>query len=331
MNLPEGIRPWHEAPWARLQAQLQQGRLSHAILLAGPQGLDKTAFADVLATNLLCNQPTANGPCGTCRGCTLVAAGSHPDMRRVGLEGESRQVRIGSIRTLVEFISLKSQYGGRRVGLVQPADQMNRSAANSLLKTLEEPPAGAILILVADRAARLPATVRSRCHRLEFQVPPAETALEWLQGETGIPVARLRRLLALAGGAPGKVAGLAEQDADRLHERLLQQMSAIAGGKESAVRAAGTWGKDSHPLLLELLIVTTQALIRRAAAGPGQDDAVTQLEELPARLDIMSLHAYLDFLYSLVGLGDRAFNPELYAEDLFIRWREVCHGNTATA
>ncbi len=316
--------PWQAAQWSQLRTQISDNRLAHAFLLAGPAGMGKTEFATALAQALLCKAAGEAGACGACRSCQLYAAGNHPDLHCIGLEGESRSVRVDAVRGLAEFILLSSQFGGRRVGIIQNADRMNRNAANSLLKTLEEPPESAILILIADHPARLPATVRSRCQRLDFQVPDGQQAMEYLQRDLDLPPERLARLLVLGGGAPGRVRGLAERNADTAHDKLVGQLAAIAQGRQSTVQAASEWDRSSNALLLELLTVTTQNLIRQKVSSTTTVHPVTQFEELCRNLDIMQLHAYLDFLYSLSGLADRSLNPELFAEDLFIRWRAVC-------
>src|SRR5690606_14968084 len=176
MELAEPL-PWHAEAWTRLQAQIRRQALPHALLISGLPGLGKRRLAEQLAAALLCeagrNELQA---CGRCRACRPLVQGAHPDLFVVTPEEEGRQVRVDQVRGLIDQLALKSQYGGYRVGLIDPADRMNAAAANALLKTLEEPPPGVVLLLVAARPSLLPATIRSRCQQLTLSPPPAEQA-----------------------------------------------------------------------------------------------------------------------------------------------------------
>ncbi len=163
---------WQVQQWQRMNAARQQQRLHHALLLNGIRGLGLEAFAQELARGLLCEQPgEEGGACGQCKSCLLYAAGSHPDIVQIRPEEDSRVIKIDAIRELTGFMELKAQYGRYRIAIIDPAEAMNRNAANSLLKTLEEPPEQAIIILVNNDYMRLPVTIRSRCQRLIFTPP----------------------------------------------------------------------------------------------------------------------------------------------------------------
>jgi len=171
---------------------LASGRLPHALLLHGPRGVGKLALAERLGQLLLCEGE--NRPCGKCDGCRWYLAGTHPDLRRVepealakgvepGEEGEegaessskkkkpSLDIKIEQVRALADFLNLRSHRGALRVALLHPAEEMNPNAQNALLKGLEEPPAGAVFILVSHRPHRLLPTVRSRCVKTSSHSP----------------------------------------------------------------------------------------------------------------------------------------------------------------
>ncbi len=180
--------PWHEDHWSRLQARREHGALPHALLLCGAAGLGKRAFAQRFVRGLLCTEPVHGEACGHCRGCRLSAAGSHPDRVELtfGLrkDGTPRtEIVVDQIRELSARLAMRSQLGGWQVVTIDPADAMNAAAANALLKTLEEPAAQTMLILLADAPWRLPPTIRSRCQRIEFHLPEPALALAWLQRE----------------------------------------------------------------------------------------------------------------------------------------------------
>lgn len=195
---------WLEPNCRALDREIESGRFGHAPLLPGPFGSGKRRLAHWLAARLLCLDVRDGNPCGRCRACELLAAGTHPDFFHLALLEDKREILVDQVREFVGSLSLTPSVGRRRVGLIEPADLLNRNAANALLKTLEEPPDEVWLILVVDREDWLPATVRSRCQRMVIALPGPEDALEWLRGRhDGVDVERCRLALNLADGVPG--------------------------------------------------------------------------------------------------------------------------------
>jgi DNA polymerase-3 subunit delta' len=201
--------PWQHEVWQRHVAPvLAAGQGHHAWLLHGPSGLGKWELASAVAEARLCQsrsgeardgQP-AGVACGRCGACRLLAARSHPDLHwlvpqalrpRLGLPEEpakddrkpSQDIVVDDVRGLVDAFTRTTYLGGARVAIVYPADALNAVAANTLLKTLEEPPPATLFILVAHRPGRLLATVRSRCLPLRAPQPSAAEALDWLRSE----------------------------------------------------------------------------------------------------------------------------------------------------
>jgi DNA polymerase-3 subunit delta' len=212
------MHPWNEPILESLKSRIDT--LPHALLIHGPQGVGKLELAERAAQLLLCEAAdSARKPCGACDGCRWYLGGNHPDFRRVEpealapqveTEGEeaaaparkgkpSQEIKIDQVRELAGFLNIGSHRGRRRVALVHPAEEMNSNSANALLKGLEEPPAGAMFVLVSHRPMRLLATIRSRCVAVPVPLPPREAALQWLSTK-GITDAE--RWLAYAGGAP---------------------------------------------------------------------------------------------------------------------------------
>lgn len=194
----------------------QKGRLAHALLIKGPRGIGKQAFATALAQGLLCENPGADGSaCGQCKACHWLAAGAHPDFRllapvteeEAGAEESeggkktkpSPWISIEQVRELHDFINVSSHRGGRKVILVCPAEALNVNAANALLKSLEEPPPLTHFILVSHRPHRLARTIISRCRQLSLREPDPALALQWLGGQG---VANPEVALAQCSGAP---------------------------------------------------------------------------------------------------------------------------------
>src|SRR5205823_8856542 len=195
-----------------------RARWPHALLLTGREGIGKRTFALELARSLLCEDGAGDGfACGVCASCRYVQAGQHPDLRVVepvevdddNVATPSLWITIAHVRALIDWAQLTSHRHVAKVAVIVPAERMNVAAANALLKTLEEPPPGTYLILVAHQSGRLAATVRSRCQRLLAPMPDESMATEWLIGQG---VGQPADVLAQARGAPLEALRLANTD-----------------------------------------------------------------------------------------------------------------------
>jgi DNA polymerase III delta' subunit len=181
-----------------------EGPPPHALVLAGPPSVGKTTLAMDLAAGLLCLAPSpADRPCRACRGCRLVASGNHPDLHRLAPSGPGDQVRIDAIRGLVAELALLPVEGGARVAVIERAHRMNEDAQNALLKTLEEPPGGVVIVLCADDEDRLLPTIRSRCARLRLGTVGVRQIEAWLAERGVVDPPAAARAARLAGGRPG--------------------------------------------------------------------------------------------------------------------------------
>jgi DNA polymerase III subunit delta' len=239
---------WHAEHWARLQARRQRDALPHALLLCGAAGLGKRAFAQRFVQGLLCLESSDGDPCGHCRSCLLVAAGTHPDVISLSFglrkDGVLRsEIVVDQIRELSARLAMRSQFGGWQVATIDPADAMNPAAANALLKTLEEPAAQTMLILLGDAPWRLPQTIRSRCQRIEFHLPAAGDALVWLQAEG---VRDAATALDAAGGNPGLARDWAQEGALDRRLEVRKDLTALAAGRGQPLDVVKRW-LDNEP------------------------------------------------------------------------------------
>jgi DNA polymerase-3 subunit delta' len=260
--------PWHAEHWARLQTRRQRDALPHALLLCGPVGLGKRAFAQRFVQGLLCAEPQDGEPCGHCRSCLLVVAGTHPDVVSLSFglrkDGVLRsEIVVDQVRELSARLAMSSQFGGWQVATIDPADAMNPAAANALLKTLEEPSAQTMLILLADAPWRLPQTIRSRCQRIEFQLPAAADALAWLQAE-GVRDAAVA--LAAAGGNPGLARAWAQEGALDRRLEVRKDLAALAAGRGQPLEVVKRW-LDNEPA--QRLWFAAQAVTDEVRARSG--------------------------------------------------------------
>jgi DNA polymerase III delta' subunit len=223
-------------------AAMLRGHVPHAILLVGPRGIGKTTLAGDLAAGLLCTHADpAERPCGQCRACRLVASGGHPDVHRLGPEGAGRQVVIGGpsspvrgVRDLIVELSLAPVEGGARVAIVSAAQRMNEDAQAALLKTLEEPSDGVVIILCADIEDPILPTIRSRSARIRLG-PVATRDVEALLTEVGAAEPPLAaRLARIANGRPGIAMAWARQpDAVMAREQLTRTLLDLSDARPS--------------------------------------------------------------------------------------------------
>ncbi len=225
----------------QLSAMRHEDRIPHALLLFGQPQSGQMELGLWLASLLSCESKEETA-CGSCTGCRLFLAGTHPDFYRVGPEEDKTVIGVDQIRALSESFALKGYRGRCKVALVHPADAMNLNSFNALLKTLEEPAASTYLILTASRIDRLPRTIVSRSARLRLPLPPVDEALVWLNGRR--KYAGWARLLALANGSPFlalqySVAGLEGIDAE------MQEAVDSAGKNRLDIMAtACSWSRE---------------------------------------------------------------------------------------
>jgi DNA polymerase-3 subunit delta' len=280
------LPPWAETAYGTAIAAWRAARLGHAQLICGPAALGKRALAEALAARLLCQAAEGDQACGQCRSCRLLAAGTHPDLRRVGLEenpttGKLRsEIVVEQVRGVGDMLSMTVQLGGAQVVLFDPADALNHAAANALLKTLEEPAAGRFLLLVSAAPNRLPATIRSRCQRISVRLPEAAVATRWL-AEQGLPAAAAAEALALADGHPGLAAQWLRDEALGLRDAVRRDLQQLAAGRGEALAVALQWAGDGGRLALRLRFAAELARdLLLAGTGAAQGIGLTPPREL---------------------------------------------------
>jgi len=325
------VLPWHAEQWRQLLAALRAGRLPHALLLHGPQGMGKRAFAGRLVRTLLCASPgEAGAACDRCRSCQLHAAGNHPDYQYLTLlveDGKQRRdIAIDQVRGLIDFMALTSSFAGRKVVLIEPAERMNRNAANALLKVLEEPPGEAVLVLVSSRPTALPVTVRSRCRQLAFSRPPEDLAAGWLAAHGQSP-GDARQLLAVSGGAP--LAALEHGASGLLASRktLLDDLRRLVAGGEDPVEVAERWlaPGDANRLLEAMeTLINDLVCLKYGLREPyiANRDLLDGLHALAKTLDLDLLFRLLDGLSVIWRARDGAarVKDESLLTDIAMRW-----------
>ena len=294
--------PWLTARWCDLAERAASNTLGHAYLLCGREGLGKFAFAESFAHGLLCEVRPADGhACARCRGCLLTASGNHPDLKRVSPQEERKSIVIDQIRDLIEFFTLKAHYLGRKIGIVSPADTMNTAAANALLKILEEPPASALLILIANRPAQLPATVLSRCQRINFPMPAWDVREQWLAEQLAARQQAPKTADLILHGAPLEMLAQLDSPRPQLMNDIIAALRAGLDGRANPLESARSFADVDVRRYLDALELVVQAAAQlRAGHAPGQlrmsPVSQRQLQEISDKLHFDSLLTYLDLV-----------------------------------
>ena len=239
--------PWLHAAERRMEESRRAGRLPHSSLILSTPGLGAELFANWLAALALCE--SAQPPCGACASCSLLRADSHPDYHVVRLEEDAKQIKVDQVRELITTLTLKSYRGGYKVGVIEGAESLNANGANAFLKTLEEPSANTLLIMIARPTHRLPATIASRCQRVVLKAPPEPSALAWLEANGGVDP-QWPAALALAGGAPLLARELHQAGIAALEADMQDSLNSITAGAVDVTLLADQWVKSNLGLRL---------------------------------------------------------------------------------
>jgi DNA polymerase-3 subunit delta' len=279
---------WLAPAMASLNAARKAGRLPHALLIHdSAAGAGGDWLANWAASVALCLSPD-EAPCGKCAGCVRVANNQHPDLVRVVPIEDSKQLRIEQVRELAQELALTSHQGGYKVGILSPADSMNRFAANALLKTLEEPPARTLLILVASQPSRLPATILSRCQKLKVRAPTRAESLEWLQATHG--AGDWSGVLDVLGDAPFAAAGADPKAIPALGVETRRTLEEMEQGTADPVATAERWHRADTGLRLRCFETWLTERIQRLPTATSRTRSLFELvegvRELRSTLDV---------------------------------------------
>ena len=330
----------HDSAWTQLGER--RAKLPHALLLTGKRGIGKFDLARRFAESLLCENPMPSlAACGSCLACGWLAQGNHPDFRLIqpdamadeesdgaeatGKKKPSQQITIDQIRALDDFLHVGTHRHGMRVVLVHPAEAMNRSTANSLLKSLEEPAPDTLFILVSNEHERLLPTIRSRCQQLPIPVPERGHSEAWL-AQAGIKDAG--RWLALAGGAPLLAVELGSGDERGLLDALIAELAkgrrldplAAAAAVDRVVKA------EKRPAPLKRVVEWAQKwLVDLVLLSEGRKqryflEQKNALRELAGFSNPASLLAFSRKAIQYRMQCEQPLNSRLFLEDFFLNY-----------
>lgn len=325
------IFPWQHEQWQQLWHANQENRLPHAILLSGIAGTGKAQFADYFARALLCKEGEKVKEAAHakhCHICRLVAGRVHPNMLWIEPEKAGQAIKVDQIRAVSEFTNQSSFHDGKRIILINPANAMNISAANALLKTLEEPSSGCVLILISDQHTRLPATILSRCQRMIFPIPKKEEALGWLKNQLKDESAEADILLNIAHGAPLAAVRLMEDDILSVRQRLFQALCQLSQQQGNPISLASEMRELASLPLLDFMLSWMLDLLRlqlgEVQEGLINKDYATELWQLKQKTDLSANIKFLAYLQQLRGQISMGFNlnKHLVIEAILMKWVE---------
>ena len=319
--------PWHQKQWDRVVGMLRSNQFPHALLLLGSAGVGKSLFARCLARMLLCSQDAAPGPCERCASCRLSAVGNHPDFIDIGLLEGKTALAIDQIRSLIQEVMLTARFSGYKVVLIDPVGALSFAAAHTILKTLEEPPGATVFILVANIGKPLLPTIRSRCQRLDFPLPPRQQALAWLVDAVAGNVALAETLLDLAAGAPRLALALNSDQNRKVYADLNADLLAMASAQSrTSSPIAAKWHAVGAAQVVPWLhrVATNLAKLPYTQVTECRE-IVTALSQRMRRIDPQALIDLYDRTAEaqFALLSQSRLNEQLLLEDLADVWFET--------
>jgi DNA polymerase-3 subunit delta' len=302
-----------------IQRWLDAGRLPHALLFSGPDGVGKRLTALELAKALNCTGPAAGrDACDACPACRLVDRGAHPDIMAVAPDG--RSLKIAQVREVERHVALSPYAGRRRVAVLDAAELMTLEAANAFLKTLEEPPSAAVLVLISSAPTSLLPTIRSRCQEVRFG-PLADDVVAALLVEGGIDPAEAPRAAALGGGSLTLARAWAERFPRQKQDEVLQETQAGLASPGRALALAKKLQeeykgrRDLVPWLLLLLAAWARDLARPPAGAGAAGAARPEREPVSLRTAL----AFYDAVAAAQAALESNVNLQLALEAMLLR------------
>lgn len=317
------LLPWHHDAWQRLSQAIAHDRLAHALLVAGATGVGKTLFVDALVARVLCERPSGDKACDTCRSCQLRLAGTHPDLLEATIIEGKTGIGVDQVREVIDYFTLMSHYGQRKIAIIRPADAMNRSTSNALLKILEEPPAGALIILQTARPEALLPTLRSRCLRLALKDGRSDIARAWMREQRPeLSESDCETLLWITGGGP--LAALQAKAEDWLASLSAVQraMLGVSQGRVHATQAAEGLAGLAVTRLLDFMALIVHASLWRRLGGATPAPPGLDLNAASDALHSSALSGFLDDVWRLKAqaIASATLRPSDLADEIWLAW-----------
>jgi DNA polymerase-3 subunit delta' len=333
------VFPWQIKQWQQIWRAKQENRLAHALLVAGVGGTGKAQFVESFVRAYCCkhSKTTASDCVPTdecsCHACRLIKGRAHPNVLWIEPEKIGSAIKVDQIRDISDFINQTSLQEEYRIVIVNPADEMNINAANALLKTLEEPSPGSILILISNHPAQLPATILSRCQRIIFPRPDKALALTWLNKQLSSHNKKSEikhdgeLLLRLAHGAPLAAMQLVKNEILSARTHLFQTLYSLSQKQTDPIQAAAKI-QDLEPIAFLDFMLTWIMDLLKLHLGCAKDEIINQdfapqLITLQHQGFLNATKNYMNYLQHIRGQIQMGINlnKQLMIENVLIRWR----------
>ncbi len=261
--------PWHQQTWQQFTKARTQNKLPHAILLSGEEGIGKLSLAKRMAKSLIClnTVSTATDACNECQSCKTYESGANPDFTHISLLEDKQQIGVDQIRALSDFLNYSRSYNTNRVVIINPTERMNINAANSLLKSLEEPSAHTVIILVTAKLNQLLPTIKSRCQLFSVKTPSKDESVHWLQQHQSHQNQNSNQLvdpeivLEMTGNKPLKAINISQDDIENRNQ-FFQDLSTVIHQQITITEMAKKWEKHDFETLLNWQILFIQSTIK---------------------------------------------------------------------
>ncbi|MCP4764867.1 MAG: hypothetical protein GY875_01200 [Gammaproteobacteria bacterium] len=316
--------PWQGDVLQRALQLRNEGHLPHAVLVdtCSEHGIDD--LAHTLSMLLLCDNPGDLSVCGVCEACRMMSAGTYADFSRVTVEQDSRSkklnknIKIDQIRNLIHEVTLTRKYDRLKIAAIYPAESMNKSSANALLKTLEEPAAQVLILLLTQCRGRLPVTLRSRCQTWTIKPPPTELSLEWLDKQ-GIDAAMAQNYLQFAAGDPLLALHLQQQDYASLVEKFKSRLANFLRGGLGASELSKGLLSSEVAITRRLIEMTLNAYCYQASGiGSGAQASASEDRSRARRLLDLRQRAQLQ-----LQVEENNLDFQLQLEDVLISLKQI--------
>ena len=326
--MEKALYPWLSNASRQLTAYIEAERVPHALLISGATGIGKTMLTQSYAKHLLCESTdNVQSACHRCQSCRLFEAGNHPDFYLIQPAKNGKQIVVDEIRQLNQNLKLLPQYNQFRVVMICLAEQLNPAAANSFLKTLEEPGQRTIFLLVSNAPSAVMPTIMTRCQQVRIPKPPIDVVSQWLSESQHIEKAH--SLAAFSGSAPLYALELVANGEYENKLTVLKLFYVTQFKDFPAISITEIWTKYPAEFVIYILITGTLDMIRLTmdsemhANALYHPDQKQQLHNTAGLVPIKSLFGFLDQVYRAKKLLASQANVQLVYESCFIQWQSM--------
>jgi len=316
--------PWHRPILEKINSLKTQQRLPHAILIDSKSELDGAEFIWGLSMLLLCDDAEDAVPCGNCQSCKLMLSNTYPDFHYVSLQHNektkklNKNINVEQIRNLIHEVNLTALYDKLKIFAIHPADKMNLGSANSLLKTLEEPGTGVLILLLTHKKGKLPVTVRSRCQIWPLDHPQKQESQYWLLGQ-GMDANEIDQYLDYAGGDPQLALKLKTEGYADIVDRFKQQFGQYLKNEIDVATLGSKLVSIGAPLVRRLMKMVIDAYCYQLSGVNVSHNVQSKPQKLAAQ-EVLALSSQIN---RQLMVEENNLNFQIQLEDVLISLKQI--------